>query len=262
MSEERFEILIDHEYPGFIQFREEGHRGMVRDDVAKPLRKALRTGDGVETFPSAGRGNVGRLTLDSGNAIIRRFRRGGLFGKVLPDWFFLVNRPKVEFKAHHAALKAGVPVPPLLGILWRYRLAWVQGAIATGEIEGAEHLQDHLRAPSPETVKVLADCGRAVRAMHDAGIVHGDLQIRNILVREGKVTLLDFDKAYTKRRVGTLRRARNLLRLRRSITKNGFHETFFLNILQGYGAIAIPWWLSACYSAKHGVSDLFRKGPA
>jgi len=59
--------------------------------------------------------------------------------------------------------------------------------------------------------------------MHDAGIVHADLNLKNLLVRdafdEPEAFVIDFDRARLAGRLGLGERMRNLLRLDRSVLK-------------------------------------------
>ena len=79
------------------------------------------------------------------------------------------------------------------------------------------------------------------RRFHDAGLVHADLTVRNILIQKGgKVFLVDFDRARLQPNAGRAFR-RNLKRLRRSMVKSQAEHNKGLNIqawkqlLKGYG---------------------------
>jgi len=66
--------------------------------------------------------------------------------------------------------------------------------------------------------------GRAVAALHKAGVFHADLNLRNILVHPGpegvRIALLDFDRAWLGPvPLGARARRRNLRRLVRSLAK-------------------------------------------
>jgi hypothetical protein len=68
-----------------------------------------------------------------------------------------------------------------------------------------------------------------VRRLHDAGVEHRDLQLRNILVtpeRERRIVVVDLDRArfFPRGTMPTSRRARNLSRLARSALKAGLFE--------------------------------------
>lgn len=235
------------------------HRGtahaVVRRDCADVVAAALVDGAGCEPWRAGGRAAVFRFPCGAGYAVVRHYRRGGLAAHVLPPTRFLANRPKQEFDAHRAAEESGLPVPRLLGVVWRTRGPFFSGGIATEALD-APTLQDALpNAPAPE--ETLAGVGALVRRMHDAGIVHADLQIRNILISASGPVLLDFDKARVGRVPGRIGRARNVYRLRRSLEKNGFaHPGLFEALLRGYGGFSPPAWLGVLYRLKGRCSDV------
>src|SRR5690606_7761053 len=79
-------------------------------------------------------------------------------------------------------------------------------------------LAEHTAA---EREAVLREAGRQIAAMHDGGVAHPDLNLRNLLVVDAAtVHLLDFDRARLHAGpVPPARRARDLLRLARSARK-------------------------------------------
>ena len=70
--------------------------------------------------------------------------------------------------------------------------------------------------------------------MHDAGFVHADLQIRNILMADSGPYIIDLDKARQCTSVSPSAREVNLVRLRRSFEKNGVSLKHFDAIRAGY----------------------------
>jgi 3-deoxy-D-manno-octulosonic acid kinase len=167
---------------------------------------------------------------------------------------YLFNRPLREFQIHLAALDAGLPVPPLLGVCWGRRRGLLRGAIATGALD-AVHLQAWTEAGAGDAESMGRRCGALFRAMHDAGIWHADLQLRNVLVASEGPYLIDFDGARCMHPVPRLQRARNLLRFRRSIEKNGVDPALYTGTLAGYGGPEPPRWLGTLYALKGALSD-------
>jgi tRNA A-37 threonylcarbamoyl transferase component Bud32 len=118
----------------------------------------------------------------------------------------------------------------------------------------------------------LREVGRVVRVAHDAGLYHGDLQLRNVLVRHDEkpaVFLVDLDKAGWRQPLRRRSRAMNLLRLSRSAAKAArsdlcITKTDMVRFLKGYtgveGAGAVrPYWrmplLKTLYRMKWVLSD-------
>jgi len=161
-------------------------------------------------------------------ALVRPYRHGGLFRRLTGDFFFTwPPRPFRELAITEEVRRRGVPTIEMLG-------AWVErvwgplyrGWLATRQIQGAQDLwaalQDGLlQADGKSLLEVLA---RSLRRMHRRGIYHGDLNLKNILIRRemGAIQsyIIDFDRA--KLFPGELPRRKakeNLDRLLRSVNK-------------------------------------------
>ncbi len=200
-----------------------------------------------------GRETVQFYPLGDGEGVLRHYHRGGLIGRVARDGY-LGNRMRREFEVHLSYYREGGSVPELLGVSWRRMGLLFRGAIATRRIS-AETLLSFLEHQEPEEVRAMLKCaGEAARHMHDHGVWHADLQLKNILVSDGAVWLIDFDNARRVDELGTMARARNLLRLRRSFEKHGRPLDNFHTFLEGYGSIQIPRWLDWLYRLRgwHG----------
>lgn len=201
-----------------------------------------------------GRGEVWRFPLPEGHGIVRPYRRGGLMRLVLHNAFFLKNRPLHEFRVHLYLYRSGLAVPEPLGVAWRRRGLLFSGALATRELTG-RHLQDYLAAAPRYPEDTLRRVGSLIRELHDAGVYHADLQVRNVFVGVDRVYLMDFDRARRRTRLSKLSRARNLLRLRRSFAKSFLPQRFFDLVREGYGDLRLPLWLRAGYALKARLSD-------
>jgi hypothetical protein len=83
--------------------------------------------------------------------------------------------------------------------------------------------------------------------------------VHNILVSGDRVWLLDFDRARVVSGAGPLARARNLLRLRRSVQKAGLPARVFDTIREGYGGVVIPAWLDRVYALRGHFAGATRR---
>ncbi len=166
------------------------------------------------------------VTLPDGReAVVRRYRRGGLVRHLVQDRYFGGHRAFAEVAATERARRAGVRVPTVL--LAREDPAATVGyraCLATVLVPGARESAAWL-AEAPEEARraMLAEAGRQVGRMHAAGVAHPDLNLRNLLVvgEDGReVWLIDFDRAQEfPGAVPPARRARDLRRLARSARK-------------------------------------------
>jgi 3-deoxy-D-manno-octulosonic acid kinase len=222
---------------------------------ADSLAHAMTTGEGCTAWEgTGGRGTVARVALASGGAVVRRYRRGGLVRHLVRDAFLFVNRPLREFKVHRYCHEAGLPVPEPLGVGWRRSGPLVRGAIATREVQ-AQPLPAALEGHA-EPSRLLQTVGGAIRRLHDAGVLHPDLQVHNLLAGERGVWVIDLDGARQVHAAGRIARARNLLRLRRSMEKNSLPGHAFADVRTGYGPLRIPGWLDQLYRIRGRHSDL------
>jgi hypothetical protein len=196
---------------------------------------------------------------------------------VLGDGYVLDNRPSKELAVLDYLAAGGFPAPEPLGAVWERRGMWLRGALATRAIE-AEELARAVGESAALPVELLRRTGETLRRMHEYGVYHADLNARNILVGGDGVYVIDFDNARVCQAVSKVvgardlvcgpsghggqnglsgvARARNLLRLRRSIDKLGLPERAFGLICEGYGVTSLPIWLDRLYRWKGALSDL------
>jgi len=179
--------------------------------------------------PHRGRGRAPSVVLAPGvRMVLRRYRHGGLLGGLTRSMLAGPDRALRELHVCAQARRAGAPVSrvlclaawPVVGPLW-------SALIGTEEVTGAVDLLERLgqSLTSRARIELARSVGRATRALHDTGVEHRDLQLRNILVREAsnEIVIIDLDRAAFHGPGGTpvARRAANLGRLVRSVIKNG-----------------------------------------
>ncbi len=217
---------------GFTAIDTRGGFVVVRDDLREVLVRALldatpETVDG-ELLNRAGRGATWAIPLDAGGrAVLRWYRRGGVLRHFIRDRYFGRRpRPLLELVLTAAARSRGIAVPEVLGArVDRVRGGGYRGAIVTREIAAAETLADVVRRDprGDERAAIVAAVAAAVRAMHDAGLQHRDLNVGNILIDRIDdvlgVHVIDLDRARLRGTVAPRARRRALRRLARSLAK-------------------------------------------
>jgi 3-deoxy-D-manno-octulosonic acid kinase len=178
-------------------------------------------------------------------ALVRRYRRGGLLRHLNRERYFLGDRARAELLATETARAAGVRVPLVLAAARAAARVGYRAVLATRWIEGAEEAVRALADASPRLRRsLLFETGRQIARMHEAGITHPDLNLRNVLAAGGTpaepvVYLIDFDRAA--RHAGPAPRAdraANLRRLARSARKLGdpLGAADWAALREGYGA--------------------------
>ena len=219
--------------PEFVRVERDAKVALVHPDFRDTVAAALLEGEGCEAADEAGRAPLKRFSYSGGMGLIREYRRGGFVRHFMTKSYLFDNRPLHEIEVHCAAYRNGVAVPMPLGAYWERRGPMYRGAIAVARIE-ALHLLDFLSKDGDGKVDALQRCGAALRQMHDAGFVHADLQIRNIMMADAGPFIIDLDKARQCTRVSPSAREINLVRLRRSFKKNGVSLKHFEAIRAGY----------------------------
>jgi hypothetical protein len=153
--------------------------GLLADLPVERLRGAEPTG-----LP--GRGPPVRLRIGGAPLIVKTLRHGGLAAPLLGASFrgarrlldavalarLLIERGGATARPAFARIRGGA-LPGL------HRLE-----LATFEIEGARDAASCLASERDLRARraAIRACGAAVRALHEAGVVHADLNLRNLLV--------------------------------------------------------------------------------
>jgi hypothetical protein len=185
-----------------------------------------------------GRGRTPTVQLGQGRSLVlRRYRHGGLLRWLTGNLLWGPTRALWELEVTARAERSLAPVPhvacvvawPAAGPLW-------SALIGTVEVEDGEELLGWMRRTreAPARIAIARHVGEATRRLHDAGIEHRDLQLRNILVRRAeehapeapRIVVIDLDGAsyHGSGGVPVVRRAQNLGRLARSVIKLGLWD--------------------------------------
>ncbi len=180
---------------------------------------------------------VNTTATPSSRWALRPYRRGGLIAKLASQRYLYTGlertRAFAELRLTETLHRQGLPVPePVGACVWRHGLTY-EAALITVLIPGAHAFADDLIAletrglPAgtelPEAVLRLLDAtGDAIRAVHDAGLEHVDLNARNLLVDENeRVYVIDLDRCQLHAEAPADARWRegNLSRLGRSLAR-------------------------------------------
>jgi len=211
-----------------------GDTWLILDQACAPDLVRLRLADPASrramfaSGPRRGRGAAPSVTVTPDLSIVlRRYRHGGLLGKLTGSLFLGPARALTELKVTTRAERAGAPVPHVAClVLWPVVGPFWSAVIGTREERRATQLLTALRDPGdrPACRSLARSVGDAIRRLHDAGVEHQDLQLRNVLVRDdGAIVIIDLDGAVFHRhgRLPIEKRAGNLGRLARSTIKCG-----------------------------------------
>lgn len=189
---------------GFALHEHDGARCVLRDDCAAALLAAgvaePESWRDRATRVLGGRGPTFAVAVpDVGSVCVRPYRHGGALRHVTGDRYAGDTRFAGELALTVALAAEGVPVPEVLGYVSQAAgLGFRRGWLLTFEQVGASDVIEFLRsAPRPTSRRAtLRTAGRSARRLHDAGVVHPDLHLANLLrVSDDRVLVLDLDAA-------------------------------------------------------------------
>lgn len=221
--------------PGYVVHRV-GDTWLVLDRAWSSELVGLRLADSTvrqslfARSPRRGRGAAPIVSVGSDLSILlRRYRHGGLFGGLTGPLLLGPQRALAELDVTARAEAAGAPVPHVLClVLWPVAGPLWSAVIGTREESRARDLLAVWREQptARERWTLLRGVGEAVRRLHDAGVQHPDLQVRNVLLcpePSERIVVIDLDRArfHASAPVSARVRASNLARIVRSAVKEG-----------------------------------------
>ncbi|HUG39818.1 MAG TPA: lipopolysaccharide kinase InaA family protein [Longimicrobiales bacterium] len=171
--------------------------------------------------------------------VVREYVRGGALAGLMGDRYVRLGtpRPVREFRLARALEALGIPTPAAVGAATYPRGPWYRGELVTEWVPGSADLARILfgraalgdaaaGAPAPpvcDPALAMRAAGRLVAVLHEAGVRHPDLNIKNILVEAGpgfpRALVLDLDRACLVGRLSGRARRRMLERFERSLRK-------------------------------------------
>jgi 3-deoxy-D-manno-octulosonic acid kinase len=193
-------------------------RGLLRD-------APLETIAGAQPTDFGGRGRPVRLELPGARLVAKAMRHGGLVGGLLGERFAGAERARRLVALLERLDQRAVPTPRFgFARVRRGGAGLVRLDVATREIEGARDGLAFLRSrpAAPVRREAVRSAARVVRALHDAGVEHADLNVKNLLVSAGPplaAYVIDLEKSRATDSLPAGAAARNLERLARSLAK-------------------------------------------
>lgn len=157
----------------------------------------------------AGRGRVysvpapARGPDDRDRWVVRHYLRGGAVARFLTDRYVAVGRPRpmVEACASVEARARGIPTPAAVAGAVYFAGPFYRADLVTEEVPDAADLARVLFGPQPTPIEdeaALAASGRLVRSLERAGLLHPDLNAKNIVLRGERASprahLVDLDR--------------------------------------------------------------------
>jgi 3-deoxy-D-manno-octulosonic acid kinase len=200
------------------------------------VRGAIESAGSLGTFAEAksvcalpGRGDAHVIDAPHARLVVRHYRRGGAVASMLGDRYPRggMPRPFRELWVSATCRAREVSTPAVAAAVVYPSGPFYRGDLATDYVADATTLADvtfgESRMDEEARWSAWHAAGRLVRSAAEAGLVHADLNLRNVLVawRSGRpVTyLLDLDRCRIVARVSPRELDRMKARLRRSARK-------------------------------------------
>lgn len=199
--------------------------GATLYDAARELSQGTMVGRGVVHVVAAPTGEDKRWA-------VRRYMRGGWI-RWLGDRYVRggTPRPFQELAASMAALQRGVSTPPVICAAVYSRGIFYRGDLITEYISNSRDLASMLFGVSPEArressshrIAIVAAAGDLIRKMALAGVLHPDVNAKNILIHGDPeaphAMLLDLDRCVISKVPASTSTAPVYRRLERSFLK-------------------------------------------
>lgn len=192
---------------GFTKIIDGRHRAVILRGLEEAFSAASISGP-LRTEATSG--YQGRAPLravklpDGGHGLVRSYLHGGLLrlftGRIFFTW---PPRPFRELAITVELRRRGIPTVEACGAgIERLPGPFYRGWFATRELAGAQDLWAALQgdwAREEGLEKVLQSVASSLQCLHRQGVCHGDLNLKNILIRREpgalKAYIIDFDKA-------------------------------------------------------------------
>lgn len=175
----------------------------------------------------SGRGQVVSALLPKvGTVVIKQFSRGGLLRIFLEKTYLKARKVRAarEFELLIRSKELGINVPEAIAYAWKGRIFY-RNWLVTREIPGAYGLSDLSYNDEDRARTLIPEVGRQIRLLIQNYICHVDLHPGNVVISEdGKVYLLDFDKATRFKGNRSKLRDYYLNRWRRAVLKHQLPE--------------------------------------
>ena len=187
----------------------------------------LLSGSGTRhAVPGSGRGPIVRFVLAGRPAVGKRCLHGGLLAPLLGGLYVGGGRALQQVEAAARLQREGVSTPEVLAAGSRRAACLFRAqAIVTRELAGGQNLFElsQMGASPSRRRDVLMKCGDLVRGLHEAGFLHMDLNVGNLVLEHAPdgetMHVLDLDKGRFVGSPSAAARFRNLARLLRSYEK-------------------------------------------
>jgi tRNA A-37 threonylcarbamoyl transferase component Bud32 len=226
--------MVDRELPpGFVRFFIDSSEVVCAKHVSDAVLEALRVGTlyryaelHAQARPLRGRGLAYAVPLpgDVEHVVVRHNRHGGMLASLTGDLFRPPTLAPRELSNSERLRRAGVPTPHMIGyVVYAAPAGFRRADVMTREIRPSYDLSAAIMSDDRWVrQRALAATAVLVATMNEAKARHHDLNVKNVLLRDGggstEAFVLDVDRvAFVDDAIAT--RELNVARLLRSARK-------------------------------------------
>jgi tRNA A-37 threonylcarbamoyl transferase component Bud32 len=231
-------MLSDLEAIGY-SIRKEDNLTLIYKPALSGLWNPAKTkGPMGETTTLTGRSPLRFIEPDM---VVRTLMHGGVFRHITAKRFLSPNRTIRELKVSAYLAAHGLRTPEILAVRLIKAGLFYSIDVVSKFIPDSKDLLVHFEKGHTDSLELIKKSGSLIRQIHDLGVYHTDLHIKNLLMENsGNLWVLDLDKAYQFALLPEFMKQMNLKRFMRSIikwqTKGRIHlpDKWASSFLDGY----------------------------
>ncbi len=185
--------------------------------------------------PGAPSSRTGRsaIRIIEPDLVVRPLLHGGLFRALTGPRFLSASRSMRELATSAYLASQGIPTPEVLAVRVQRSGLFLSIEVVTRLVPGAVDLLTHLEDHPDDCRELMRRTGGLIRRMHDLGVYHPDLHVKNILLdARAELYVLDLDSARRFPRLPRFLRRMNLRRFARSVNK--WHATGRIHVPESW----------------------------
>ena len=199
--------------------REAGGVTLIYRPALSSLWDLARTGDpmGVPAPSLSGRSTLRIMEPDR---VVRTLMHGGVFRHITGKRFVSKGRTMRELEVSAYLASNGILIPEILAVRLLRRGLFLSIDVVTRLVPDSTDLLACLGTPREDGLDLIRRSGSLIRRIHDLGVYHADLHVKNLLLDRGEnLWVLDLDKAYRFAAMPGWLKDLNVKRFMRSIRK-------------------------------------------
>jgi len=220
-----YEFLTQENYKFF---KKKNLKGFIKKQYERYFWERLLPS--IEKTPShTKRGVPNIVKFEDETFVVRQYFRGGIIGLFLKDLYLGDKRAFKELFISTQVKRCGIPIPEIISCFSiRQRFGLYRCYLISKMVQNSINLSEYIlssEAQSPslefDKKKLLGQLANILYLMHQKGIYHADLNIKNILIslNQKSIYIIDWDKSFLKNTLSKKEKVANITRLIRSMEK-------------------------------------------